>query len=194
MRKERAESLTDLVFGLALSLTALALILRAGETVEGVFNSLFWFTFNFLIIISVWLGYSSLLEHTDTESPTVLRLNIALLLLVSLEPYLFNLMVFGEAGQSLGVFLDATSTMYALCLGGIWLILGALHHHAAKGDEPMKMIQMRNYRLVDAGIFFLSAAPVFWEIDLLSIPIRFLMWFLTIPSGMVLDAVKKVMR
>lgn len=124
----------------------------------------------------------------------MLRLNIALLLLVSLEPYLFNLMVFGEAGQSLGVFLDATSTMYALCLGGIWLILGALHHHAAKGDEPMKMIQMRNYRLVDAGIFFLSAAPVFWEIDLLSIPIRFLMWFLTIPSGMVLDAVKKVMR
>lgn len=194
MRKERAESLTDLVFGLALSLTALALILRAGETVEGVFNSLFWFTFNFLIIISVWLGYSSLLEHTDTESPTVLRLNIALLLLVSLEPYLFNLMVFGEAGQSLGVFLDATSTMYALCLGGIWLILGALHHQAAKGDEPMKMIQMRNYRLVDAGIFLLSAAPVFWEIDLLSIPIRFLMWFLTIPSGMVLDAVKKVMR
>ncbi len=194
MRKERIESLTDLVFGLALSLTSIALILRAGETIEDVFYSLFWFTFNFLLLISMWFGYSRLLEHIDIESPAVLNLNVALLLLVSLEPYLFNLMVFGEAGDDMGVLLDVTSTLYALCLGGIWLVLGALHHQAAKGGEQESMLRMRNARLFDTAVFLLSAVPLSWEVDLLGIPIRFWMWFLSIPSGLILEAMSRIRR
>ena len=192
VRKRRIESLTDLLLGLALPLTALALILRSGETVEGVFYSLFWFTFSFLPI-SVWLGHSRLLEHIDIESRTVLRLSI-ILLLVFVEPYLFSIMAFGEAGHSLGGLLDATSTLYALCIGGIWLILGALHHQAAKGGGPVEMIRMRNDRLVDEAISPLPAAPMFREIDLLNIPARFWTWFLSVPSGSMLDAARRARR
>ena len=42
--------------------------------------------------------------------------------------------------------------------------------------------QLRDDRLVDAAIFLLSAAPVFWDIELVDVPVRFWMWFLTIPG------------
>jgi len=182
------ESLTDLVFGLALSLTAVALIIQTDETVEDVAYNLFWFAFNFLILISVWISYSKLLEHVRFESSQTVWLNAALLLLVSVEPYLLNLMAFG--GDQDGRLLEATSMLYALALGGIWLIMGAMHHQAAK-DGPASLRQQRDSRLIDAGIFLASAAPVFWELELLGVPARFWIWFLSFPAGMVLDAVRK---
>lgn len=191
LQKLRMESLTDLVFGLALALSSITLIIRADETVGEIVYSLFWFSFNFIILISVWFAYSTLLENIRIETPVVLWLNVFLLLLVSMEPYVLNLMAFTEDPQGFGGLLDSTSSLYGLTLGGIWLIMGALYHQAAKGGGSALTRQLRDDRLVDAAIFLLSAAPVFWDIELVDVPVRFWMWFLTIPVGAALSATRK---
>lgn len=69
MFKVRIEDLTDLVFGLALSIGAIALINRSEDDISDVLTGLFWFTFSFLILISVWISYSRIISRLKIESP-----------------------------------------------------------------------------------------------------------------------------
>lgn len=187
MQKERIESLTDLVFGLALSLTALALIIRTQETLPDLLRNLAVFAFSFIIVISVWLSYSNVLEHIRVESALALWLNVALLLLVAFEPYLLDVMAFDEQGLVNGDLANGASALYALDLGLIWLIMGALYHLALREEGDPQLVRWRNSRIIDAGVFLVSAAPVFWTIELLDTPIRFWMWVSLLPIGAVRD-------
>lgn len=162
-QKPRIQSLSDLIFGLALSISALTLIGRQPATTQQLFTSLGLYGFSFLILISVWRLFSSITSILPSETSMLTDLNIILLFLVSVEPYLFN-----ELFVSSGDMLNTVSNAYSLDLAAMFLILAFFNHSLA--NEEKKLVpksQLRKYRLArnislaNAVIFIISTAPIF---------------------------------
>ena len=118
--KSRIESLSDLIFGLALSIGALTLIGRPPSDFPQLILDLLYFAFSFLILISVWYSYTHTMSQLRVETPWLVDLNILLLFLVSVEPFLFN--------QLNSAFEEGVSVVYALDLGGLFVIQALLAH------------------------------------------------------------------
>src|SRR5208283_2785084 len=79
------------VFGLAVAIGTLSLITRVPARPFAMLIDVAEFGFSFLILISVWLGYWSIMSVLPLEDNTIVILNVALLFLVGIEPYLFYL-------------------------------------------------------------------------------------------------------
>ncbi|MGD0644409.1 MAG: TMEM175 family protein [Candidatus Bathyarchaeia archaeon] len=88
--KARIESLSDLIFGLALSIGALTLIGQPPSDFTALTFAIAYYGFSFLILISVWYSYTRAMSQLHFETTRTVLLNIALLFLVSIEPFLFN--------------------------------------------------------------------------------------------------------
>ena len=84
--KSRIETLSDLIFGLALSIGALTLIGQPPSDFAQLIQSLLFYAFSFLILISVWYGYTRTMSLLHVENSKLVSLNILLLFLVSIEP------------------------------------------------------------------------------------------------------------
>jgi uncharacterized membrane protein len=176
--KSRIESLSDLIFGLALSIGALTLIGQTYTDFQSLLFSLAYYAFSFLILISVWYSYTRTMSHLRIETRRAVYLNILLLFLVSIEPFLFN--------QLLSVTLPAeyVSILYALDLGGLFVIqaLLAMSILIDKNRPESVLLHyklMRNSQLVGAVIFFVSALPFFWwkiPVSGVDIRLRFILW------------------
>ena len=65
--KSRIESLSDLIFGLALSIGALTLIGQPPSNISTAFF-LAYFAFSFLILISVWYSYTQTMSNLRIET------------------------------------------------------------------------------------------------------------------------------
>jgi len=89
--RPRIESLSDLIFGLALSIGAISLVSRVPATPSRMLIDISQFGFSFLILVSVWLGFTNIMSVLPLEDGTTVILNLVLLFLVSIEPYLFYL-------------------------------------------------------------------------------------------------------
>lgn len=60
------------------------------------------FGFSSLILINVWNRYTTTMSAMPVEGTLVVRLNMALLFLVTIEPFLFNLLVIRGLGSAIG--------------------------------------------------------------------------------------------
>ncbi|MCI4369662.1 MAG: TMEM175 family protein [Thermoplasmata archaeon] len=174
------ETLSDLVFGLALSVGALALVGHPPTTATGLYSSIAQFGFSFLILIVTWLAYTRLMALEPSESPRAVALNAALLFSVSLEPFLFNLLVSSSLHSS---FEGTVSQVYAVDLGVMIGVLGWLTWELATERRPPLAGKVRDglrreslYRWIISGVYFLSAAPVFGDVVLLGQPLRPVIW------------------
>lgn len=119
--RPRIETLSGLVFGLALSIGALTLVGKTPSTPADIQSAVLGFGFSFIILISVWLRYTWIMSALPLETATAVSLNIALLFLVSVEPYLLSLV---NTAEAILIFDDA-SIVYALDLAGLVAILGS---------------------------------------------------------------------
>ena len=176
--RPQIETLSDLVFGLALSIGALALIGRPAATASDVTHDVLGFLFSFAILISVWIRYSSIMSVLPVEDGGSIMLNIILLFLVSIEPYLFSLVT--APGQSLKQY---ASVLYALDLGGLMTILALFTHLTTieeRGLIKRELIgehkQLRNINILCAAFFLISLLPVFWSWTFNGTPLRFYLW------------------
>jgi uncharacterized membrane protein len=185
--KPRIESLSDLIFGLALSIGALSLLGNAPRNPGEIGSDLVTFGFSFLILISVWLRYTSIMSVLPIETSAVVVLNVIMLFLVSVEPYLFYLV---SRYQHLVEpnLLEYSSTLFALDLGGLMAILAVFTHLLALEEKNLisrKLIsrykRSRNFLFLTAGLFFLTAFPAFWFLSLQGLPIRFYIWYAILP-------------
>jgi uncharacterized membrane protein len=188
--KIRIESLSDLVFGLALSIGSLVLIGREPQSGEALAVSVLLFGFGFLIVVMVWLGYSRTMAVLPAEVPLALYTNLFLLFCVALEPYLFYVL---QSVQAPGL-LDAASVAYALDVGGMFFLLSALAYLVVKEEEgsvergrqrlhPLVLARFRRSMKVLAVIgmiFVVSALPIFW----VDTPIGVLRFYLWAPSSL----------
>src|SRR5256712_13732566 len=163
--KSRIESFSDIVFGLARSIGALPRIGRPVSDAEAVTADLVVFGYSFLILTTVWLRYSSVATTLPIERPVALRLNLIMLLLVAIEPYLFNL-VFASPGAPTAPFSQFVSALFGLDLGGLFAILAAFDHLAlrpeAAGVPEARRRNLPTYRdrhVVRFAVFLPSSVP-----------------------------------
>ena len=180
--KIRVESLSDLVFGLALSIGSLILVGREPESGQGLATNVLLFGFGFLIVVLVWLLYSRTMSLLSAEVPLALLLNLLLLFCVALEPYLFYVL---QSVPTPGL-LDAGSVAYALDAGSMFFLLGSLAYLVVREDKGRHRLHpavlagfrrgWRSEALVGL-IFLVSALPVFWVSTSVGY-LRFDMWSL----------------
>ena len=183
VQKYRIEGLSDLVFGLALSIGSLVMINQPVNNLTDIRDGLFQFVFGFLVIVSVWVSYTNIISEIRVETSIDFRLNLLLLMLVAIEPYLLYLL-----GHDNPEILNWSSAAYAIDIGFIQLILAGLYHKRSVPDndtESSDHFRMDRDRLIAmAGIFLISALPFFWQQDLIfGINLRFVIWmFAIVPS------------
>lgn len=182
--RPRIESLSDLVFGLALSLSAYSLLSRPPAQLTEVVSDIAAFTFSFLILISVWISYTSIMSVLPMENNTTRILNVIMLFSVSLEPYLFNLVsLYGHASET-EVVLYA-SILYAFDMAALMVVLAVFTHELAIEEkrliapellEPYRKI--RNSMLTSACLFLVTMFPQFWFWRIQDVPLRFYLWLI----------------
>jgi uncharacterized membrane protein len=178
--KSRIETLSDLIFGLALSIGALTLIGQAPNSFQDLLVSIGYYAFSFLILISVWYGYTQIMSNVRIETRREVELNILLLFLVSIEPFLFNELNFSH------IPAEYVSILYALDLGGLFTIQAFLANSILADKQTQEVIlrhyaAVRNADISSAAIFFISVLPFFWTFTIpitskTSIPLRLILW------------------
>jgi uncharacterized membrane protein len=161
--RPRIESLTDLIFGLALSIGALGLLNNKPANTLDLLGSVSFFAFSFFILIFIWLRYTDTTSVLPIETPVTRTLNILLLFLVALEPYLFNLI-----GGTSGLSGNTASIAYAVDIGAIYAILASFSNILAsqkRGLVEPSMIRkyrvIRDLQILVAAIFWISILPQF---------------------------------
>jgi len=171
-----------MLFGLAVAISAIPLLLRLPLRPFGIMIDIGEFGFSFLILVSVWLGYWSIMSILPMEDGVIVALNIGLLFLVSIEPYLFYLNITFDL-LSHEPLLNAASVLYALDMTGLMLILALFTHQLAKEERGLvpkasinKFKRVRNTLLVSAALFAITMLPLFWDTRLEGQPIRFFFW------------------
>jgi uncharacterized membrane protein len=181
--RPRIESLSDLIFGLALSIGTISLITRIPGSPANIVIDIVQFGFSFLILISVWISYTSIMSVLPVEDRTTTILNVVMLFLVAIEPYLFYLnVVFDLSGHE--ILLDSASAIYALDMAGLLTILALFTHQLTieernllPKDSLNKYRHVRNLLLASAGFFGLTVLPIFWFLRIEETPLRFYLWF-----------------
>jgi len=178
--KSRIETLSDLIFGLALSIGALTLIGSAPSSFDNLVKSIGYFAFSFLIIITVWYAYTRAMSNVHVETRADVELNVFLLFLVAIEPFLFNELVVSSLPA------EYVSVLYALDIGGLFALQAVLANSIlADKSRPEKLrieyTGRRNAAITAAVVIFISALPFFWSWTIpvnsqTHIPLRFILW------------------
>jgi uncharacterized membrane protein len=185
--RPRIQGLSDLVFGLALSVAAVSFTFGGSLPSDPVTltNDLASFGFTFLILINVWNRYTSTTSVMPVETPVMIRVNMLLLFLVVIEPLLFNVLYFKGFATDVG---QEASLYYGLDIGGMNLIL-AYFTHALTVEEknlvPKEMFHRlkitRDLLLFSAALFLVADLPIFSNLMFAGLPARIDIWVISIP-------------
>ena len=184
--RNRIENLSDLVFGLALSIGSIILISKPAQTPTDLVTGVVYFGFSFLLVVWFWSGYTAVMTALPLEVRGTYLLNIMLLFCVAVEPYLFYVQ-----SESQPPFLGFAAAVYALDVGATLFILAGLDRmllteETATGLQRLPPERLRRFRrsvptLSAAGAAFVaSALPVFWIRVPLGGYLRFDMWYVLI--------------
>ena len=183
--RPRIEGLSDLIFGLALSIGAIQLVGSVPQTQGALEVDLLAFGFSFLLLINIWNRYTSLTSVMPVETTLMIRLNMALLFLVAVEPFLFNLMIVQGFGSAVG---PRVSIYYAVDIMAMNLIIAYFMHILAMEEKnliPRDMVQRyRNNRdmlVITSGVFVASIFPLYWYLAIQGVPLRIVLWGCTFP-------------
>jgi len=185
-KKKAIENLSNMIFGLALSIGSLTLITSTNLSPQAVVNAITTFAFGFATLILIWFRYNTVLDRLKGETNAELWLNIAMLFFVVIEPYLFNLLHNpGTLSQ------DFTTGMYGLDIAGMLAVLGmiyglAYHESGRKKDAPAIYLRTLGIGLFVSGIIFgVSTIPIFWQVALAGVNFRYVLWFVALFLGVV---------
>ena len=197
----RLEMFSDLIFGLSLSISAITLIGSPAYSQASIINKIISFIFNFTVLIMIWIRYTGTMAILPIETGQIIFLNLLMLLLVGLEPYLLSiiqgaLFVINPTDLNLGM-ADYASSLYALDIAGLVAIQGFFTHilsREEKGLVPSSLLHKyrigRNAQLVLAAVFVFSILPQFWTTSILGLPLRIQIWWIPL-FGSVILIVKK---
>jgi hypothetical protein len=144
-----------------------------------------------MILISVWSEYTNIMSVLPMEDSTTVALNLVLLFLVSIEPYLFYLNITFDL-LTHELFLNSASILYALDMTGLMFMLALFTYQLAKEERGLlpneslaKYKRVRNTLFVSAALFAITILPPFWTFKLLNQPMRFYFWFIPLVLSLV---------
>jgi uncharacterized membrane protein len=181
--RPRIQTLSDLIFGLALSIGAVSLLSEKPTSLAELVVSLLGFGWAFFILALVWLRYTRIMSVLPVETGAIIGANMLLLFLVSVEPYLYNLITVSFDSVPGRLDSGTTTALYAIDMGLIFLIVAYFTHELT--IEERKLIPeglIRSYRLqrdatiIAAAFFLVSTLPVFWDLTILGLQVRFILW------------------
>jgi uncharacterized membrane protein len=188
--KVRIEGLSDIVFGLALSIGSLVLIANLPKTPADLGLDILFFIFSFLLIVTSWFLYSRIMSVLPVEVRGALILNLVLLLCVALEPYTLYVL---DSSQNISL-VEWSSFTYGLDVGLIYLLLAGLAriflNEAKRPGAELRMhpVIIKKFthemraELFLGGIFVASALPFFWVLTPIGY-LRFDIWYLSFGVG-----------
>lgn len=185
--RPRLESLSDLIYGLSLSIGAISLVITNGQTssADDINRNILEFLFVFLVLITSWIIYTSDMSVLPIETRLVQALNVLLLVLVAIFPYLFD--------QSVLPFNSSSVQNYASILltvnyAGTLLIMATFAHiiaqeeeHLVDGEIMIRFRRARN-RVGSLALIVLLSIAAPWDWLLIGIHVRLFVWILPIVS------------
>src|SRR2546425_6925016 len=185
--RPRIETLADVVFGLSLSVGAIGLI-ASSPTTQGEINShIFAFGFTFLVLITAWIIYTTYMSVLPADTRAVTFLNVGLLLLVALVPYLLNSVELANPALNpaeASAIRAYASTLFTLDLTGIMVILAAFAHVISLEEKNLVAPELarlfrngRNRMMILSVATAISIAPQFWGWTLFGVPVRLYIWY-----------------
>ena len=183
--RPRLESLSDLIYGLSLSIGAISLVVTNGQTssVSDINKNILDFIFVFLILITSWIIYTSDMSVLPMETRLLTFLNIVLLVLVAIIPYLFDQIT---SPSSTVDVQNYSSILFTMDLAVNLLIMAIFAHVIAKEEMQLVdgevMIRYRRSRniLLFLTVVVLSSLVAPWDLLLIGIHVRLLVWFVPI--------------
>lgn len=196
--RPRIQTLSDLIFGLALSIGALTLLSEKPSSITGLAISLVGFGWAFLILALVWIRYTRITSVLPLETGRMMAANMLLLFLVSVEPYLYNLIAISFVPLPGQLDSGITTALYAVDMGSMFLIIAYFTHELT--IEERKLIPrelLRSYRLQRnatialATLFLVSTLPIFWSFSVFGLQSRFILWMATFPIGLIRRQVER---
>jgi uncharacterized membrane protein len=143
------------------------------------------FLFVFIILITSWIIYTSDMSVLPIETRLVQLLNVVLLMLVAIFPYLFDQVVSTFNPSSVQ---DYASILFTADYAGTLLIMAVFSHVIAQEEEHLVdgaiMIRMRRVRnrlsILTVIVLLSLAAP--WDWLFLGVHVRFFIWLVPIIS------------
>jgi len=202
--RPRIEGLADLIFGLSLSIGSIALIANPPTSATDILSHMAAFGFTFLILITAWLIYTTDMSVLPVETKSITFLNVPLLLLVAVVPYLLNVAELGNSALPPGdasSIKDFASSLFGIDLAGILVILALFAHVISLEErrlvapEAAKLFRNgRNRLAILAVVMAVSVAPYFWQTPLFGVPLRLYVWYIPLISYWVGRAVRPESR
>jgi uncharacterized membrane protein len=184
--RPRLESLSDLIYGLSLSIGAIGLVVNSVQSsgTDDINRNIIDFVFVFLILVTSWILYTETASVLQIEARQVTSLNIVLLVLVAIMPYLFE-----QAILQSNTF-DAqnyASSLFTLDLSGQILIASAFAHIITSEErrpalEAGVLAGFRRSRnlLFFVALLVLIGLGVPWDWLLFQVHVRMLVCFVPI--------------
>lgn len=202
--RPRIESLSDLIFGLSLSIGSIALLTNPPLNTGEINTHILAFAFTFLLLITAWLIYTTYMSVLPMETKAVTVLNVVLLLLVALVPYFLNTVEVVNPSLTqaeASAIKDYSSTLFAMDLSGILVILASFAHVISVEEKKLVAPELvalfrngRNRMSFLAFLMAISIAPPFWQLTFLTVPVRIYLWYLPLISYWVGRAIRPESR
>ncbi|MDW5562075.1 MAG: TMEM175 family protein [Methanomassiliicoccus sp.] len=151
MEKKNIEELSNIIFGLALTVGTLTLVKPAEDSFGELLHILSSFALSFIVLLWFWWLYIRTMRGMVMNSQVKYGLNFVLLFLVVIEPYLLTI-----------VDTVSGATAYAIDLGTVMVVFVFFWHFMRK-ETPLtdearldKLRRGRNSMLLSAAIFYAS--------------------------------------
>jgi uncharacterized membrane protein len=187
--RPRIEGLADLVFGLSLGLGSLSLVVSPPTSISEINDHIVVFVLSFLILITIWINYTASMSVLQVQARSVIVLNVILLLLVALVPFLLNAVALSNNSIPIANQLairNYASTLFTLDLFGLLLILGLFYQILAYNESKMPSSPLlklykhgRNILFICAAVMLVSGAPIFSYV-VLGNQVRVYLWYVPI--------------
>lgn len=136
--------------------------------------------------------YTYEMSVLPVETNFVIYLNVLMLILIAIIPYLLYNVEFVNSAISpadSSSIRDYASSLFAIDLAAILVILATFSHVISSEEKQLVAPQMakifqrnRNVQAILAIIVIVSLAPVFWTIMLFGEPVRLYIWFVPVVS------------
>jgi len=185
--RPRLESLSDLIYGLSLSIGAISLVITNAQTstVSDINRNVLEFLFVFLLLITSWIIYTSDMSVLPIETRLVTFLNVVLLILVAIFPYLFDQVISTFNPDSVQEY---ASILFTADLAGTLVIMATFAHIIAREEEHLVdgeiMIRFRRARdrmsVLTVVVLLSLAAP--WDWLFMGVHVRLFIWYIPIVS------------
>ena len=187
-----------------MSIGALALIASPPTSADQINSHILAFTFTFLMLITVWVIYTTFTSILPVETSFLIFVNVILLFLVALVPYLLNSVEIIDPSLSAAdanYIKDYASNLFAADIAGIFAALALFAHLIGLEEKKLVAPELvslfragRNRMVVISVVLLISILPQFWEVSLLGVPARILFWFVPVLSYWVGRAVRPETR